>query len=116
VNNMHLLECNSSFQPYYINESALCVASFDGYVPRYYAISRNIATMEAVSSSSKEEGVFTSLQAHTGTDTNITAVYAGSSNGYLVKVCILCWSRNISKTTFASNLHLRKTKGKNNCN
>jgi len=53
---------------------------------RYYATSTNIASMEAVASSSTEEGYFTSLQAYTYTDTNITTVFAGTSNGYLVKV------------------------------
>ena len=53
---------------------------------RYYAISTNIATMELVARGSTEEGYFTSLQAYTHTDTNITTVFAGTFNGYLVKV------------------------------
>jgi len=54
---------------------------------RYYAISTNIVTMEAIARSSTEEGYFTSLQAYTHTDTNITTVFAGTSNGFVVKVC-----------------------------
>jgi len=67
-----------------------CTADYDfsPFEPlRYYAISTNIASMVAVARSSTEEGYFTTLQAYTYTDTNIATVFAGTSNGYLVKVC-----------------------------
>jgi len=53
---------------------------------RYYAISSDQAIMEPVTKTTSDEGYITTLHSYTYTETGISSVFAGTSEGYVIKV------------------------------